>query len=143
GQVDLQPADVADRGAGDGRRLVVGEHDGVLGADPAARRAAALAVVLALHQDAVLRVHAVDAEQAEIQALHAIRAAAVVDHRVPAPPRLLQQLLRRELRLRGRFLLAQVAAQLHHRRLALDPRLQLLLAALAALRGDAAHLLDV
>ena len=98
GQVDLQPADGADRGAGDGRRLVVGEHDGVLGTDPAARRTALLAVVLVLDQDAVELVHAVDAEQAEIDALHAVGAAAVVDHRIPAPLRLLQQLLRRETR---------------------------------------------
>ena len=88
-QVDLQAADGADRGAGDGRRLVVGEHDRLLGTDPAARRTALLAVVLVLDEDAVQLVHAVDAEQAEVDALHAIRAAAVVDHRIPAPLRLL------------------------------------------------------
>ena len=40
-QVDLQAADVADRRAGDGGRLVVGEHDRLLRTDPAARRTAA------------------------------------------------------------------------------------------------------
>ena len=55
-----------------------------------------LAVVLVLDQDAVQLVHAVDAEQAEVDALHAVGAAAVVDDRIPAALRLLQQLLRRE-----------------------------------------------
>ena len=132
-------------GAGDGRRLVIGEHDGLLGTDPAARRTAALAVVLVLDDDAVQLVHAVDAEQAEIEALHAVGAAAVVDHRIPAPVRLLQQLLGRERR---------GAAWPAPRRgdsgpaapcVGLPPIhcLQLRLAPLLALRGDAPHLLDV
>src|SRR2546426_6848430 len=87
GEVDLEAADGADRGAGDGGRLVVGEHDGVFGADPAAGGAATLAIVLIIHQDAVEAIHAVDAEQAKIDALHAIGAAAVIDDRIPAAGR--------------------------------------------------------
>src|SRR5262249_20146603 len=100
GQVDLQAADGPHRRPGDGRRLVIGEHDGVFRTDPRTGRTAALAVVLVLDVDALGLVDAVDAEQAEIEALHAIRTAAVIDDRVPSATRLLQQLLRGELRRR-------------------------------------------
>ena len=61
-----------------------GERDGLLGTDATARGATAFASVLILDDQAIQTVNAVDAEQAEIQALHAIRAAAVINHRIPA-----------------------------------------------------------
>jgi hypothetical protein len=63
---------------------VAGKDDRVLGTDAAARRAALLAVVLLFDEDAVERIDAVHAEQAEVDALHAVRAAAVVDNGIPA-----------------------------------------------------------
>src|SRR5579883_1659884 len=108
-QVDLQAADVTDRSAGDGRRLVIREHDGVFGTNAAARRTASLAIILVLDDQAIQLVHAVDAEQTEIEAFHAIGTSTVVDHRIPAPPRLLHQLLGGELRLRlSRLLFAEI-----------------------------------
>src|SRR5262249_23325837 len=97
GQVNLESADRADRRARDGRRLVVGEYDRVLRANSAARGTALFAAVLVLDQNAVLLVHAVDAEQAKVDALHAIGAAAVVDNGIPAPLRLRKEFRRLRL----------------------------------------------
>src|SRR6202020_2121199 len=94
GQVDLEALDAADGRPGDRRCLVLREDDRMLGTNPAARGAALLARVLTLDEDPLLIVEAVDAEQAEIDAFHAIRAAAVVDHRIPAPARVREKLLR-------------------------------------------------
>src|SRR5207253_1297947 len=93
GQIDLESANVAHRCPGDGGSFVIWKHDRMLGTDPAARRTAAFAIVLVFHGDALEAVHAVDAEQAEIDALHAIGAATVIDDRVPTAIRWLQNLL--------------------------------------------------
>ena len=90
GQVDLEGANRADRGAGDGRRLIVRKHNRLLGAHSAARGTALAAIVLVLDQNALDAIDAVDAEQAEVDALQAIGAAAVIDDRVPAAVGLLQ-----------------------------------------------------
>src|SRR5438094_5537955 len=84
-QIDLESADGPSRSASDGGRFVLRKDDGVLRANPTARRAATLAVVLILHQDALILIDAVDPKQAKIDALHAVGAATVVDHRIPAP----------------------------------------------------------
>ncbi len=86
-QIDLQPARVFVRAAGNGRRLVLRKDDRVFRANPAAGRATLAAVIGLLDQDRVQAVDAVHAEQAEVDALHAIRAAAVIDHRIPPPGR--------------------------------------------------------
>ncbi len=143
-QVDLQPADRAGVRARDRRRLVLGEDDRLLRADAAARRAALLALVLVLDHDPFERIDAVDAEQAEVEALHAVRAAAVVDHRIPAPAGRSEQRFRRE---RGRCESARVCAgsiqrqaELHDRGVVRGLLAGLRLAPLAALRGDPANL---
>src|SRR4029453_3342262 len=73
-----------DRRAGNRRRLVLWEYDRILGADAAAGRAAFAAVIGLLAQDRFNLIDSIDSKQAEVDALHAVRAAAVVDHRVPA-----------------------------------------------------------
>src|SRR5262249_5957319 len=108
GEIDLQPGDGADWRARDGRRLVIGEHDRMFGTDPAARGATFLAVVLVVDQDAGVLIDAVDAEQAEIDALHAVRAPAIVDHGVPAASRRLQEGVGRKRRGTFRALYAKL-----------------------------------
>src|SRR5581483_2736143 len=83
GEVYLQTARPLARGAGNGGHLVFGEDDGILRADPAARRAPAFAIVLALDQNFVGVISPVDAEEAEINALKAVGAARVINHRIP------------------------------------------------------------
>src|SRR5207237_18969 len=73
-----------DRRAGDRRRLVLREDDRVLGTDATARRATLPAVVGLLDEDRLDLIDAVHAKQAKIDALHAVGAAAVVDHWIPA-----------------------------------------------------------
>src|SRR5438128_207472 len=104
----------------------------MLGADAAAGGAATLAVVLVFHRDAFDLINAVDAEQTEVEALHAVGATAVIDDRIPAALGGSYQILGREARLNrcDRLILAQVTAELHHRRIALDPLGELCLAAL-------------
>src|SRR5262249_41785705 len=118
--------------------------DGVLGTDPAARGAAALAVALVLDQDAVERVHAIDAEQAEVDALHAIGAAAVVDDRIPAAIGGLQQLLRIK---RGWYEFRRCGSVGHIQAKLYECRLRLLallrLAPLAPLLGNAADFFHI
>src|SRR5262249_15901568 len=97
GQVDLKTANGANCSTRNGGRLLVGENDGLVGADPAARGTAFLAAVLILNHNAVLLIHAVHAKQTEIYALHAIGAAAIVDDWIPAPRRLFQQFFGRRL----------------------------------------------
>src|SRR5262249_54023571 len=141
----LQAADASAWSPGDGGGLVIGEDDGVLGTDAAARRAALLAAVLVFDQDAVLLVHAINAEQAKIDALHAIGATAVIDDGVPARLRLLKQLLGGESRgrnSRGRVG-PQVQAEFHECRLRCRLLGALRFASLPALLGDAAHFIDV
>ena len=77
-----------------GPALVLGKQDRRFRADPRARRAVRLAVVLLLHRDLLGAIDAVDVEQAEGQALHAVGAAVVVDHREPRLPSLLAAGLR-------------------------------------------------
>src|SRR5262249_7927050 len=118
--INLEASDGADRGAGDSGRFIIGKHDRVLGADAAARRAAALAVVLVLDHDPIERIHAVDAKQAKVDALHAIGAAAVVDDRIPAAIGRLEQLSWRKGQRCGFGRAAafpDAAAQFHERRL--------------------------
>ena len=66
---------------------VLREHDRDFGADARAGRAVGLAVALVLHLNLAVRRDAVDVEQAEAQALHAVGAARVVDDREPRLPR--------------------------------------------------------
>src|SRR5262249_42712638 len=140
-QVDLEARHAPDRCPRDGGRLVVREHDGVLGTDPAAGRTTALAVVLVLNHQTVQRIDAVDAEQAEIETLHAVGAAAVVDDGIPAPLWRGEQLLRREPR--RLCLPVDVDAELHQGRAGRGVLLLPCLVPVATLGGDAAHLLDV
>ena len=65
---------------------ILREHDRDFGADARAGRAIGLAVALVLDLNLAVRRHAVDVEQAEAQALHAVGAARVVDHREPGLP---------------------------------------------------------
>ena len=65
------------------------EDDGVLGTNAAARGATLAAVIRLLDQNCFHLVHAVDAEQAKVDALHAVGAAGVVDDRIPAARSLL------------------------------------------------------
>ena len=65
--------------------FVLREDDRVLRADTTACGATLAAVVGLLDEDGFLGVDAVDAEEAEVDALQAIRAAAEVDDRVPPP----------------------------------------------------------
>src|SRR5262245_7658057 len=60
------------------------KDDRVFRTDAAAGGAALAAVVSLLDEDRLDLIDAIDAEQAEIDALHAVSAAAVVDHRIPA-----------------------------------------------------------
>ena len=90
GDVDLHllalEVGVAHHVAVDGAGFVFGEHDGGFGADARAGGAVGFAVVVVLHLNFLPAVHAIDAEQAEAQALHAVRAAVVVDDREPRLP---------------------------------------------------------
>src|SRR5262249_44342409 len=86
------------RGAGDGRRLEVREHDRLLGTDAAACGAAFLAAVLIFDQNPLLAVNAVDAEEAEVETFQAVGAAAVIDDGIPAAAGRCHQLVRREAR---------------------------------------------
>ncbi len=70
----------------DRSRLVFGEHDGDLGADAGAGGAVGLAVVVVLHLDLVVVTDAIDIEEAEAEALHAVGAAGVVDDGEPGLP---------------------------------------------------------
>jgi hypothetical protein len=83
GEVNFDTADFA-VGAGDGGCFVVWEDDGIGGADAAAGGAAFFAAVLLFDEDAIEGIDAVDAEEAEVDALHTVGAAAVVDDGVPA-----------------------------------------------------------
>ena len=65
---------------------VLREHDRHFGADARAGRAVGLAVALVLHLDLAVGRDAVDVEEAEAQALHAVGAARVVDDREPRLP---------------------------------------------------------
>ena len=67
--------------------------DGVLGANAAASRAAFAAVVGLLDQNRLDAVDTIDTEQAEVDALHAVGAAAEVDDRVPSSRRLFVDLI--------------------------------------------------
>jgi hypothetical protein len=82
-KVDLQRAS-DDRSPRNRRRLVLRENDRVLGAHAAARGASLAAVVRLLHENRLGVIDAIYPEQAEIDALHAVRAAAEIDHRIPA-----------------------------------------------------------
>src|SRR5205807_1236438 len=77
GQVDLEIADGANGSAGNGGCLVIGKHDCLLRTDPAARGATLLAIVLIFDGKPFVLIDAIDAEEAEIDALHAIGATAV------------------------------------------------------------------
>ena len=70
----------------DRSRLVFGEHDGDLGADAGAGGAVGLAVVVVLHLDLVVFADAIDIEEAEAEALHAVGTAGVVDDGEPGLP---------------------------------------------------------
>ncbi len=59
------------------------EHDRPFRADPAARRAPRAAGVGLLDEEPAGRIHAIHAEQAEVQALKATRTPLAIDHRVP------------------------------------------------------------
>ena len=83
-EIDFQIG--ADFGAaGDRGGFVLREDDRVFGANATARGATLAAVVGLFDEDGFLGVDAVDAEEAEVDALQAIRAAAEVDDRVPPP----------------------------------------------------------
>src|SRR5207237_9076091 len=74
------------RVAVDRPQLVFGEQDRDLGADARTRRTVGLAVRWILDADLFVRRHAVDVEQAEGQALHAVGAAPEVDDGKPRLP---------------------------------------------------------
>src|SRR6185436_9815030 len=79
---------LADHVAVDRPLLVLREEDRDLGADARAGGAVGLAVALVLDRELVVLVDAVDLEQAEREALHAVGAAVVVDDGEPGLPRL-------------------------------------------------------
>ena len=91
GQVNLQSADLT-VSTGNRRCLVMRKNNGIGRTDATAGRTAFLAVVLLLHQNPIKSIHPVDAKQTEVDALHAVRAAAVINHRIPASIRLLDAL---------------------------------------------------
>ena len=70
----------------DGAGLILGEHDGDFRADAGAGGAVGLAVVVVLDLDFVVLANAIDVEEAEGEALHAVGAAGVVDDREPGFP---------------------------------------------------------
>lgn len=82
-EVNFEAPDFA-LGTGDGGGFVMWKDDGICRADTAAGGTAFLAAVLLFHEDAVECIDAVDTEQAEVDAFHAVGAAAVVDHGIPA-----------------------------------------------------------
>src|SRR5690242_2316434 len=63
------------------------KYDGVFWADAAAGRAALAAVIRLLDEDRFDSIDAIDPEEAEVDALHAVGAAAIVDDGVPAAGR--------------------------------------------------------
>ena len=65
---------------------ILREHDRHFGTDAGAGRTVGLAVALVLHLNLALGRDAVDVEEAEAQALHAVGAARVVDDREPRLP---------------------------------------------------------
>ncbi len=75
--------------AGDHGRLVLRKDDRILGAHATAGGTALAAVVRLFDENRLLLVNAVHTEQAEIDALHAIGAPTVVNHRIPAADRCL------------------------------------------------------
>ena len=77
---------VVDDFAIDGARLVFWEHDGGFGADAGAGGAVGFAVVLILDLEFFVLVDAVDAEEAEGEALHAVGAAVIIDDGEPRFP---------------------------------------------------------
>ena len=87
GEIDLQSAIRHHVGPGDGRRFVLRKDDRILGANAAAGRAALAAIVRLFHEDRFGTIDAIHAEQAEVDALHAVGATAVIDHRIPAASR--------------------------------------------------------
>src|SRR5207249_11887739 len=90
GDVDLHffplQIGIADDVAIDWAGLVLREHDGGLGTDARAGGAVGFAIVIVLDLDAMLLIHSIDADQTETQALHAIRAAIVINDREPGFP---------------------------------------------------------
>ena len=77
---------VVDDFAIDGARLIFREHDGGFGADAGAGGAVGFAVVLILDLQFFVLIDAVDAEEAEGEALHAVGAAVVIDDGEPGFP---------------------------------------------------------
>jgi len=70
----------------DGAGLILGEHDGDLWADAGAGGAVGLAVVVVLDLDFIVIADAVDVEETEGEALHAVGAAGVIDDGEPGLP---------------------------------------------------------
>ncbi|MCA9210696.1 MAG: hypothetical protein KDA55_20195, partial [Planctomycetales bacterium] len=88
GEIDLQAA-YGHFGASDGWRFVLREDNRILRADPTASRTTFATIVRLLNQNGFLAVDSRYAEQTKVDSLHAIRAAAEVNHRIPTSPRLL------------------------------------------------------
>src|SRR5262249_60685867 len=81
GEVDFQSPDGPDRCAGDCRGLIIGEHDGLLGADPATGGAALFSTVLVFYQNPLLAIPTLDTEEGENEAPPPIGAAGVGNNR--------------------------------------------------------------
>src|SRR6185295_15603027 len=94
---------LADPIAVDRAVAVLRKHDRDFGADPGAGRTVRLAVVLIADLNLTIRRNAVHVEQAKAEALHAIRAAAVIDHREPRLPRSGFHSVRPDMQLFRRF----------------------------------------
>src|SRR5262249_21665961 len=83
-QINLKTAHGANGRPGDSRGLVFRKDDRMLRADATAGRTTTLAIVLIFNQNTLVLIHSINAEEAKIDALHAICAATVIDHGIPA-----------------------------------------------------------